>query len=136
MLQRNSESHFSSTIMKGLKRKEKLHRSKVILLARVSKWKLKSIRRALSSQFSLANNSCCYASKLWIAAHEHQFWGSSMMTLSSFLTKFRLCRDKLIKIKENNLPGLLSTPPEKYGKFVKRNFGMKNKIGRFSWTTL
>ena len=29
------------------------------------------------------------------------FWGSSMMTLSSFLTKFRSCRGKLIKIKQN-----------------------------------
>ena len=32
---------------------------------------------------------------------EHQFWGSSMMTLSSFLTKFWSCRGKLIKIKQN-----------------------------------
>ena len=33
---------------------------------------------------------------------------------------------------QKNLPGLLSTPPEKYGKkIVKHNFGMKNKIGRF-----
>ena len=31
----------------------------------------------------------------------HQFWGSSMMTLSSFLTKFWSCRGKLIKIKQN-----------------------------------
>ena len=30
-----------------------------------------------------------------------QFWGSSMMTLSFFLTKFRSCRGKLIKIKQN-----------------------------------
>ena len=38
---------------------------------------------------------------------------------------------------QKDLPGLLSTPPEKYGKkIVKHNFGMKNKIGRFFWATL
>ena len=36
-----------------------------------------------------------------LAFQEHQFWGSSMMTLSSFLTKFWSCRGKLIKIKQN-----------------------------------
>ena len=36
-----------------------------------------------------------------INTREHQFWGSSMMTLSSFLTKFRSWRGKLIKIKQN-----------------------------------
>ena len=33
---------------------------------------------------------------------EHQFWRSSMMTLSSFRTKFWSCRGKLIKIKQND----------------------------------
>ena len=36
-----------------------------------------------------------------LAFWEKQFWGSSMMTLSFFLTKFRSCRGKLIKIKQN-----------------------------------
>ena len=31
-----------------------------------------------------------------LAFPEHQYWGSSMMTLSSFVTKFRSCRGKLI----------------------------------------
>ena len=32
---------------------------------------------------------------------EHQYWGSSMMTLNSFITKFRPCRGKLIKMKQS-----------------------------------
>ena len=36
-----------------------------------------------------------------LAYWENHFWGSSMMTLSSFPTKFRSCRGKLIKIKQN-----------------------------------
>ena len=36
-----------------------------------------------------------------LAFREHQFWGSFMMTLSTFLTKSRSCRGKLIKIKQN-----------------------------------
>ena len=36
-----------------------------------------------------------------LAFQEDQFWGFSMMTLSSFLTKFWSCRGKLIKIKQN-----------------------------------
>ena len=32
---------------------------------------------------------------------ENYFWGSSMMTLNSFYTKFISCRGKLIKIKQN-----------------------------------
>ena len=36
-----------------------------------------------------------------LAFWEHKFCGSSMMTLSSFLTKFRSCKGKLIKIKQN-----------------------------------
>ena len=39
-----------------------------------------------------------------LAFWEHQFWGSSMMTLSSFLSKFRSCRGKLIKINQNETP--------------------------------
>ena len=39
-----------------------------------------------------------------LAFWEHQFWGSSMMTLSFFLTKFRSCRGKLIKINQNEKP--------------------------------
>ena len=34
-----------------------------------------------------------------LAFREHQFWGSSMMTLNFFLTKFRSCIGKLFKIK-------------------------------------
>ena len=41
------------------------------------------------------------ASHKKLVFQEHQFWGSSMMTLSSFLTKFWSCRGKLIKIKQN-----------------------------------
>ena len=36
-----------------------------------------------------------------LAFREHQFWGSSIMNLSSFVTKFKSCRGKLIKIKQN-----------------------------------
>ena len=36
-----------------------------------------------------------------LALPEHQFWGSSIITLSYFLTKFRSCRGKLITIKQN-----------------------------------
>ena len=36
-----------------------------------------------------------------MAFREHQFWRSSIITLSSFLTKFRSCRGKLITIKQN-----------------------------------
>ena len=32
---------------------------------------------------------------------EHQFWRSSMMTLSSFVAKFRSCRGKLVKQRQN-----------------------------------
>ena len=36
-----------------------------------------------------------------LAFQEHQFCGSSMMTLISFVKKFRSCRGKLIKIRQN-----------------------------------
>ena len=36
-----------------------------------------------------------------LAFREHPFLGSSMMILISFLTKFRSCRGKLIKVKRN-----------------------------------
>ena len=58
-----------------------------------------------------------------LAFWEHQFWGSSMMTLSSFVTKFRSCRGKLIKIKQN----------EKH--FVKILVkGMKMTLACWIWT--
>ena len=36
-----------------------------------------------------------------LAFREHQYWGSSMMTLNSFVTKVRPCRGKLIKMKQS-----------------------------------
>ena len=52
-----------------------------------------------SMRISTENQEVVFEKKL--AFWEHQFWGSSMMTLSSFLTKFKSCRGKLIKIKQN-----------------------------------
>ena len=58
-----------------------------------------------------------------LAFWEHQFWGSSMMTLSSFFTKFRSCGGKLIKIKQN----------EKH--FVKISVkGLKMTLACWIWT--
>ena len=50
-------------------------------------------------RISTENQQAVFQKKL--AFWEHQFWGSSVMTLSCFLTKFRSCRGKLIKIKQN-----------------------------------
>ena len=36
-----------------------------------------------------------------LAFWEHRFWGSTMMTLSSFLTKFKSYRGELIEVKQN-----------------------------------
>ena len=58
-----------------------------------------------------------------LAFREHQFLGSSMMILISFLTKFRSCRGKLIKVKQN----------EKH--FVKISVkGLKMTLACWIWT--
>ena len=46
------------------------------------------------------NQHVVYHKKLMF--RENYSWVSSIMTLSSFLTKFRSCRGKLIKIKQND----------------------------------
>ena len=54
---------------------------------------------------------------------EHQFWGSFMVTLSSFIIKFRSCGGKLIKIKQK----------EKH--FVKISIkGLKMTLACWIWT--
>ena len=100
---------------------------------------------------------------------EHQFCRSSMMTLSSFLAKFRSCGGKISppfllcqknwicgKVCLNDFCLLLHSKLSSWihiiikricqacclhhlknmEKIVKQNFGMKNKIGHFFWTTL
>ena len=58
-----------------------------------------------------------------LAFREHQFWGFPMMTSSSFLTKYRSCRGKPVKITQN----------EKH--FVKISVkGLKMTLACLIWT--
>ena len=74
-------------------------RAKVDIVNRLA-WFLRIFRIYRNAMRNPPENKIAVSHKK-LAFREHQFWGSSMMTLSSFLTKFRSCRGKLIKIKQN-----------------------------------